>query len=73
MADSYYNGEPWTIGIDRLPSKITHTPLLLRIDGLQSADADIYFEKEVDVAGCVNPSVKAVDYCPEYRFLHRID
>ena len=73
VADSYYNGEPWTIGIDRLPSKITHTPLLLRIDGLQSADADIYFEKDVDVAGCVNPSVKAVDYCPEYRFLHRID
>lgn len=67
-ADSYYDGTPWIVSVDRLREPADVNPIIVRIDGLKSADAQIYFEKNVNPAECVNPQLRGVSVCREYRF-----
>lgn len=41
---------------------------MIHIDGLKSADVPIYFEKNVDPADCVIPTMSDVKVKQEYRF-----
>lgn len=68
VADSYYDGTDWIVGLDRLPCTPGAEPLIVRIDGLHSADAPVYFEKNVDPATCVYPTLEKADVRQEYRF-----
>ena len=68
VADSYYDGTDWIISLSRLKESININPLILRIDGLKSADANIYFEKNVDIQKCVTPTLDTVKVKQEYRF-----
>lgn len=65
--DSFYNGTEWIMSLSRLKSNINITPLIIRIKGLKSADAPIYFEKGIDPAGCVKPELETVSIKREYR------
>ena len=67
-ADSYYDGTDWIVSLSRLKTSIDTNPMVIRIDGLKSADANIYFEKNVDPDQCVNPVLDAVKVKQEYRF-----
>lgn len=73
VADSYYDGTDWIVGLDRLPHAPGTAPLIVRIDGLRSADTPIYFEKNVDPAACVHPTLEKADVRQEYRFRLRPD
>ena len=42
VADSFYDGTDWILSLSRLKGTIETNPLVLRIDGLKSADANIY-------------------------------
>ena len=42
--------------------------MVIRIDGLKSADAPIYFEKHIDPSLCVQPELNEVEVKQEYRF-----
>jgi len=42
--------------------------MVIRIDGLKSADAPIYFEKNVVPADCVIPTISDIRIKQEYRF-----
>lgn len=42
--------------------------MVIRIDGLKSADAEIYFEKNVNPADCVIPAIPDIQVKQEYRF-----
>lgn len=68
VADSFYDGTEWIVSLSRLHESIDTNPMIIRIDGLKSADAPIYFEKNVDPADCVIPTVSDVKVKQEYRF-----
>lgn len=68
VADSYYDGTEWIVSLSRLKEPIDVNPLIVRIDGLKSADANIYFEKNVKPENCVTPTLDAIQVKQEYRF-----
>lgn len=68
VADSYYDGTDWIISVDRLKQDVNNAPLVIRIDGLKTADAPIYFEKNVNPERCVNPGILSVKVKQEHRF-----
>ncbi|WP_288731880.1 beta-galactosidase [uncultured Parabacteroides sp.] len=68
VADSFYDGTEWIVSLSRLHESIDTNPMIIRIDGLKSADAPIYFEKNVDPAECVIPTMSDVKVKQEYRF-----
>lgn len=67
VADNYFNGEPWVIGLGRLPYSLSACPLTVRITGLPSANENIYFEKDVDHAQCVNPTLNQARVTKEIK------
>lgn len=68
VSDSYYDGTEWILSLSRLSESIDTNPMTIRIDGLKSADTPIYFEKNVDPADCVVPTISDVKVKQEYRF-----
>lgn len=68
VSDSYYDGTEWILSLSRLNESIDTNPMTIRIDGLKSADTPIYFEKNVDPADCVVPTISDVKVKQEYRF-----
>lgn len=68
VADSFYDGTEWIVSLSRLHESIDTNPMIIRIDGLKSADAPIYFEKNVDPADCVIPAISDIQVKQEYRF-----
>ena len=68
IADSFYDGTDWILSANRLKAPIDINPIILRIDGLKSADAPIYFEKNVIPADCVVPTLTGIQVKQEYRF-----
>ena len=68
VADSYYDGTDWIVSLSRLQTPVDCSSILIRIDGLKSADAPIYFEKNVMPKDCVVPSISAIRVKQEYRF-----
>lgn len=66
--DSFYDGTDWILSVSRLKESIDANPLVIRIDGLQSADAPIYFEKNVVPADCVVPTISDIQVKQEYRY-----
>lgn len=68
VADSYYDGTEWIISLSRLNEAIDINPMVIRIDGLKSADAPIYFEKNVVPGNCVIPTISDIKVKQEYRF-----
>lgn len=51
IGDSFYDGTEWILSLSRLKESIDTNPMVIRIDGLKSADVPIYFEKNVVPAG----------------------
>ena len=68
VGDSYFDGTAWILSLSRLRESIETNPMTIRIDGLKSADAPIYFEKNVDPAECVVPTISDIQVKQEYRF-----
>lgn len=68
VADSYYDGTEWILSTSRLGRSGERGTMLIRIDGLQSEDAPVYFEKNVNPADCVVPVISSVRIAQEYRF-----
>lgn len=66
--DSFYDGTDWILSVSRLKESIDANLLVIRIDGLQSADAPIYFEKNVVPADCVVPTISDIQVKQEYRY-----
>lgn len=60
--DKFNNGDAWIIGVDRYKHLFGNKSkeIVVRIDGLKSKDAPIYFEKFVNKAGCVDPKIQSV-------------
>lgn len=69
VADNFYDGADWIISLSRQNSSIDTNPMVIRVDGLASADAPIYFEKHIDPSLCVHPVLDEVDVKQEYRFV----
>ena len=68
VGDSYFDGTDWILSLSRLKESIDTNPMTIRIDGLKSADAPIYFEKNVNPADCVVPTISDIQVKQEYRF-----
>lgn len=68
IGDSFYDGTEWILSLSRLKESIDTNPMVIRIDGLKSADAPIYFEKNVVPADCVVPTISDILVKQEYRF-----
>lgn len=68
VGDSYYDGTDWILSLSRLKESIDTNPMVIRIDGLKSADAPIYFEENVVPADCVVPTISNIQVKQEYRF-----
>ncbi|WP_304247627.1 beta-galactosidase [Parabacteroides gordonii] len=68
VGDSYYDGTDWILSLSRLRESIDTNPMVIRIDGLKSADAPIYFEENVVPADCVVPTISDIQVKQEYRF-----
>lgn len=69
VADNFYDGGNWIISLSRQKYTIDANPMVIRIDGLESADAPIYFEKYIDSSLCVKPVLNEVKVKQEYRFI----
>ncbi len=68
VADSFFDGTDWIVSVDRLKETADVNPLVIRLKGLESADAPIYFEKWVNPSECVQPGLKSIEVKQEYRF-----
>lgn len=68
IGDSFNNGADWILSLSRMKESITVNPLTIRIDGLKSADAPIYLEKNVDPKKWVNPTINKINIIKEHRF-----
>lgn len=68
ISDSFYDGTEWILSLSRLKESIDTNPMVIRIDGLKSADVPIYFEKNVVPADCVVPTISDILVKQEYRF-----
>ena len=68
VGDSYFDGTEWILSLSRLRESIDTNPMVIRINGLKSADAPIYFEKNVVPADCVVPTISDIWVKQEYRF-----
>ncbi|MDE6181296.1 MAG: glycosyl hydrolase, partial [Phocaeicola sp.] len=68
IGDSFYDGTDWILSLSRLKAPIETNPMVIRIDGLKSADTPIYFEKNVVPKDCVVPTLSDVQIKQEYRF-----
>lgn len=68
LADSFYDGTDWIISISRLKEATEINPVIMRIEGLKSADAPVYFEKNVISTECIDPFIKEIQVKQEYRF-----
>ena len=68
IGDSFYDGTEWILSLSRLKESIDTNPMVIRIDGLRSADVPIYFEKNVVPADCVVPTISDILVKQEYRF-----
>lgn len=68
IGDSFYDGTEWILSVSRLKESIDTNPMVIRIDGLKSAEVPIYFEKNVVPADCVVPTISDIQLKQEYRF-----
>lgn len=68
IGDSFYDGTEWILSLSRLKESIDTNPMVIRIDGLKSADVPIYFEKNVVPADCIIPTISDIQIKQEYRF-----
>lgn len=68
IGDSFYDGTEWILSLSRLKESIDTNPMVIRIDGLKSADVPIYFEKNVVPADCIVPTISDIQIKQEYRF-----
>lgn len=66
--DVFINGDDWVIGLNRYTKLIEGNPVLtLRIDGLKSADINMYLEKGlIRRADCVQPVMRSIRMEQEY-------
>lgn len=72
IADSFYDGTDWLLGISRLLDRNVLAPLIIRIEGLKSPDEKIYFEKKIVPADCMQPSISSVNVKKEHRFSFKL-
>jgi len=66
IADDFYNGDVWHIGLNRLENTLENQPLKLEITPLKTSDR-IYFDNEAAKADAVKTTVKSVLALPEYK------
>lgn len=66
--DTFCDGTPWILSLSRMPRSLNRKPLVLRVDGLRSADSPIFFESNVDKAELVTPTLAGVDIRRDHRF-----
>ena len=65
VADHYFNGDIWEIGLNRLEYSLDNQPLIIDITPL-SKDARIYFDDDNAKNEGVNAFVKNVSLISEY-------
>lgn len=68
VGDSYFDGTDWILSLSRLKESINTHPMTIRIDGLKSVDAPIYFEKNINPVDCLIPIISNIEVRQEYRF-----
>lgn len=68
VGDSFFDGTDWILSLSRLKESIDTHPMTIRIDGLKSVDAPIYFEKNINLADCLVPIISNIEVKQEYRF-----
>lgn len=68
IGDSFNNGTEWILSLSRMKESIEVNPLTIRIDGLQSVDAPIYLEKDVDPERWLTPTINKINIIKEHRF-----
>jgi len=74
LTDDFYHGEPWIIGLDRIPTAVLATPLELRILPMH-AQAPIYLPSSVlpIIQMGQPPELKEVELVPVYRATMRTE
>jgi len=66
VADDYYNGDVWHIGLNRLGNMLDNHRLKLEITPLKISDR-VYFDDEAAKAAALKTAVKSVFALPEYK------
>lgn len=64
--DRFNNGADWIIGLNRYTHLLNNGKLVLRIDGLKSPNAPIYFEEGISKEAYTKPSINNIDIRKEY-------
>ncbi|WP_409343108.1 beta-galactosidase [Paenibacillus sp. MBLB4367] len=67
IADHFYDGTEWVIGLKRFMPDILEGELVLHISPL-SKDADIYMEPRPDLTDVLTAELEQVSIMPEYRY-----
>ena len=66
--DVFINGADWVIGLNRYTKLIDGCPqLTIRIDGLKTADIDMYFEPNIRRTDCLQPVMRNIRMEQEYK------
>lgn len=64
--DRFNNGEDWIIGLNRYTPLLDKGELILRLDGLKSSDAPIYFEEGISKEAYTQPGINKLEIRKEY-------
>lgn len=68
LADHYYIGLPWTIGLKNYNTRLEGKNITLKIQALQESQ-DIYFETSLPFEDGKLLNLKGIELIPEYQFI----
>lgn len=66
VADDFYNGDVWHIGLNKLGNTLENQSLKLEITPLKTSDR-VYFDDEAAKAAALKAAVKSIFVLPEYN------
>ncbi|MFV0505382.1 MAG: beta-galactosidase [Bacteroidales bacterium] len=66
VADDFYNGTAWEVGLNRLSFELANKSLLLELTAMDK-DAPVYFDDETAGTKALNATLNNVKLIPEYK------
>lgn len=68
VSDKLFDGSEWIFGINRYFGQLMNQPIIIELQGFETEDPQIYFEKGTDLTNHTRPIIKNANINTEYRF-----
>lgn len=66
--DKLFDGDEWIFGLNRYFTSQMYQPIIIELQGFETEDPQVYFEKDADLTNLTHPIIKESYINTEYRF-----